>query len=690
MAQSGYTPILIYASGTATNVPLAANMTSSASGAELALNYADGKLYYKNSSGVVTLLASSTTVTNSFSAGTTGFTPSTATTGAVTLGGTLITSNGGTGLASYTAGDLSYYASGTALTKLAIGTAGQFLTSTGTAPQWSTLSGVAVTTFSAGTTGFTPNTATSGAITLAGTLATTNGGTGLTSFTSGGVVYASSSSALATGSALTFNGTSLGVGSSSYGDAGTITASIGVAGTTAGGLQLWASPTQEHYIQWGDSTTGSATYAGAISYDHASNFMRFWTSSTEQMRLNSTGLGIGESAPAWRLMARAASSGTVAVFAYDGAFAGTSEANIGLRFYNGGLASDIPQVKLRAYGTSNYTGNFAIDVMQGGTYPNPFIERFTIQGTNGYVGIGTNAPNSLLELSLAGASVTSTLALANYQGGADGYGSKISFRGQRGAPNAQVEYGYIQAIMNDWAGSPNMQMGIMGGNVGIGVTSPAYQLQIGGGTTVATRIQLNRGSDDTNQNLRLGWNAIKTTRTSNPLSTAQTNLDFVQVGSDAERVCFSMATNGSLEVNFGIKFPATQVASADANTLDDYEEGTWSPQLWSDANQGTSYTSQVGYYTKVGRLVTCWFGVQCTLVGGTYLRLYGLPYSVGTSGTGYQSVAYSNGSGGSTSAYIETYLGTGGQVFQGATGYLNPASFSGTFFGGVYQFYASA
>ena len=58
MAQTGYTPILIYASGTATNVPLAANLTSSASGAELALNYADGRLYYKNSSGVVTLLAS--------------------------------------------------------------------------------------------------------------------------------------------------------------------------------------------------------------------------------------------------------------------------------------------------------------------------------------------------------------------------------------------------------------------------------------------------------------------------------------------------------------------------------------------------------------------------------------------------------------------------------------------------------
>ena len=57
MAASGYTPILLYASGTTTNVPLAANMTSSASGAELAINYADGKLFYKDSGGVVQVLA---------------------------------------------------------------------------------------------------------------------------------------------------------------------------------------------------------------------------------------------------------------------------------------------------------------------------------------------------------------------------------------------------------------------------------------------------------------------------------------------------------------------------------------------------------------------------------------------------------------------------------------------------------
>jgi hypothetical protein len=57
-----------------------------------------------------------------------------------------------------------------------------------------------VTTFSAGTTGFTPNSATSGAVTLAGTLATTNGGTGLTTFTAANnALYSTSSSALTAG-----------------------------------------------------------------------------------------------------------------------------------------------------------------------------------------------------------------------------------------------------------------------------------------------------------------------------------------------------------------------------------------------------------------------------------------------------------------------------------------------------------
>jgi len=69
-----------------------------------------------------------------------------------------------------------------------------------------------VSSFSAGTTGFTPNTATTGAVTLAGTLGTANGGTNLTTFTSGGAVYASSASVLTTG---TLPNTAGGTGQSS-------------------------------------------------------------------------------------------------------------------------------------------------------------------------------------------------------------------------------------------------------------------------------------------------------------------------------------------------------------------------------------------------------------------------------------------------------------------------------------------
>lgn len=50
--------------------------------------------------------------------------------------GTLTTAGGGTGLISYTAGDLPYYASGTALSKLAVGGSGNLLSSTGSAPTW--------------------------------------------------------------------------------------------------------------------------------------------------------------------------------------------------------------------------------------------------------------------------------------------------------------------------------------------------------------------------------------------------------------------------------------------------------------------------------------------------------------------------------------------------------------------------
>ena len=177
------------------------------------------------------------------SGGTTGltFTGSPITTsGTLTLGGTLATASGGTNLTSYTAGDLVYASALNTLGKLGIGTSGYVLTSNGSVPSWGLVNlsnGVTGTlpvskggtgnaswtigslmTFSSTTnaTEVAPGTSgyaltSNGVGTLptysqinivnatTGTLTTARGGTNLTSFTSGGAVYATSTSVLTTG-----------------------------------------------------------------------------------------------------------------------------------------------------------------------------------------------------------------------------------------------------------------------------------------------------------------------------------------------------------------------------------------------------------------------------------------------------------------------------------------------------------
>ena len=83
----------------------------------------------------------------------------------------------------------------------------------------------------------------------------------------------------------------------------------------------------------------------------------------------------------------------------------------------------------------------------------------------------------------------------------------------------------------------------------------------------------------------------------------------------------------------GITFPAAVSASSDANTLDDYEEGTWTPALggtWT-----VNPTSLGGYYTKIGRFVTAYLefsnGTKASSVSGYFT---GLPFTTAINGTG--------------------------------------------------------
>jgi hypothetical protein len=175
--------------GTGVNSSSAANgelLIGNGSGLELAtLSFGTG-INVANSSGGITL---DNTGVTSLSGGSTGLTPSTPATGAIVLDGKLNTGFGGTGLASYSVGDLLYASGGTALSKLTSPATGNVLLSGGifTAPLW-------------GKVGLATH--------VSGVLATVNGGTGQSSYTIGDLLYASGGAALsklpavATGNAL--------------------------------------------------------------------------------------------------------------------------------------------------------------------------------------------------------------------------------------------------------------------------------------------------------------------------------------------------------------------------------------------------------------------------------------------------------------------------------------------------------
>jgi hypothetical protein len=82
----------------------------------------------------------------------------------------------------------------------------------------------------------------------------------------------------------------------------------------------------------------------------------------------------------------------------------------------------------------------------------------------------------------------------------------------------------------------------------------------------------------------------------------------------------------------GITFPATQVASADANTLDDYEEGTWTVELYDAPTGGNqSSTTATGLYTKIGRVVyvqAYLFNVSTAGMTGGNTLYFSLPFQV--------------------------------------------------------------
>jgi hypothetical protein len=145
----------------------------------------------------------------------------------------------------------------------------------------------------------------------------------------------------------------------------------------------------------------------------------------------------------------------------------------------------------------------------------------------------------------------------------------------------------------------------------------------------------------------------------------------------------------------GITFPATQSASTDANTLDDYEEGTFTPTLSFDgAAIGLTYLSQGGFYTKIGKQVTVNVTISLSNKGSStgLARISGLPFTVSattlnnpvsvvqgdkiTFGTGYLAY-YAPGNGTTFNPYLVSSGNTGDHLTN--TAFANDSTLRATF-----------
>ena len=179
------------------------------------------------------------------------------------------------------------------------------------------------------------------------------------------------------------------------------------------------------------------------------------------------------------------------------------------------------------------------------------------------------------------------------------------------------------------------------GNVGIGNSSPTSRLDlVRNDSNLLLSLSRNSGAD--NASIIFKTNAANDVLLDGGGSTQY--LRVLTAGSERMRIDSSgnllvgitsaRANAGDVQVSKGISFPATQSAQSDANTLDDYEEGTWTPVVADAATGGNaSATTCYGTYTKIGRIVT----ITCVapninttgLTAGNLVFIRGLPFSSG-------------------------------------------------------------
>jgi hypothetical protein len=613
---------------------------------------------------------------------------------------TITTPYGGTGLTSYTAGDTLYYASGTALTKLAIGASTFINTSSGTAPQWTdpatitigkatNLVGGAANRIAyqtaADTTGFIVaptvsntylewsgtafqwssnplGTVTSVSVVSANGLA----GTVATATTTPAITLSTTVTGLLKG-----NGTAISAASSGTDYAPATSGTSILYGNGAGGFSNVTIGTGVSFAAGTLSATGSGGTVTSVSGTGTVNGITLTgtVTSSGSLTLGGTLSGIGNSQ---------LTNSTISGVALGGNLFNLT-AGTGVTFSTGTTYNGSAAITINATGTGGtVTSVAALTLGTTGTDLSSTVANST---TTPVITLNVPTASSVNRGALSAADWTTFNSKAPGVTFTSGYipfgqgtttlnqSANLTFDGTTLATIGLTTTG--NTILGD-ASTDTLNVGAGGlvkdasGNVIVGSTTAFGKLSVvGNASTVCALANLPAlgnftftpaltFQDSTNvygqiQSYRTGsgtGDLIFSTRTAgtvtektrlfssgglslgNTTDPGATNLSVTGTGKFGTTVGVGAATPSTSGA--GITFPATQSASTNANTLDDYEEGTWTPVLGgTGGTSGQTYDLQTGLYVKIGRFVNCTFRLILSAKGtitGT-AQIQGLPFT---------------------------------------------------------------
>jgi hypothetical protein len=197
---------------------------------------------------------------------------------------------------------------------------------------------------------------------------------------------------------------------------------------------------------------------------------------------------------------------------------------------------------------------------------------------------------------------------------------------------------YVNALSNIqlYTGATERMRIDSAGNVGIGTSSPGQRLDVTGSIRSSSTIIATATGQCTiiPAGVSGSWTgtgfAIQSEGGTAPIGFLQGASERMRIDSAGNVLIgktTATANGGDLQVSSGITFPATQVPKSDANTLDDYEEGSWTPGL--GGTWISNPTSLSGQYVKIG--ATVWLRISWlggTKASATSAHFTGVPFSV--------------------------------------------------------------